>query len=72
MKRLFLLGMMAAPLACAHEGEPLQPHDFWKAWSFDPAIVIPLLLTAALYLRGAAPEHGVTQRQKVYFWSLKG
>ena len=50
MKRLILLAMVAAPLACAHNGEPLKPHDLWMAWSFDPGIVIPLLLTAVLYL----------------------
>ena len=53
MKRLILLAMVAAPLAFAHDGEPLKPHDLWMAWSFDPGIVIPLLLTALLYLRGA-------------------
>ena len=69
MKRLLLLGMTAVSFACAHEGEPLKPHDLWKAWSFDPGIVIPLVLTALLYLRGATAAHGVCQRQKSYFWA---
>jgi putative membrane protein len=69
MKRLILLGLAATPFLFAHEGDVLKPHDLWKAWSFDPGIVIPLLLTAVLYVRGATPAHGVSQRQKLYFWA---
>jgi len=50
MKRLIFLAAFAAPLIYGHEGQPLKPHDLWKAWGFDPGIVIPLLLTAVLYL----------------------
>jgi putative membrane protein len=52
MKLLLLLG--AARMLWAHPGEPLAPHDLWTAWSFDPAIVISLLLTAALFHRGSS------------------
>lgn len=69
MNRLTLLSIVAAPLAYAHEGDPLRPHDLWSAWSFDPAIVIPLALTALLYFRGAQSIHGVTSKQRFYFWS---
>jgi putative membrane protein len=69
MKRLGFVGMVVAPFAGAHEGGVLQPHDLWKAWSFDPGIVIPLLLTAALYLRGATTAHGVSRKQKLCFWA---
>jgi cytochrome c oxidase assembly factor CtaG len=69
MKRAFLLAIATRSLACAHEGEPLEPHDLWRAWSFDPAIVIALLLTAGLYYRGATATHGVSQKQRVYFWA---
>lgn len=69
MKRLILLAMVAASLASAHDGEPLKPHDLWAAWTFDPRMVIPLLLTAVLYLRGATWVHGISSRQKIYFWS---
>ena len=34
--------------AWAHAGEPLQPHDLWRAWTWSPAITIPLVLTLAL------------------------
>ncbi len=30
-------------------GEPLSPHDLWKAWSFEPSFLIPLLLTIVIY-----------------------
>jgi putative membrane protein len=42
-----------ATTAYAHSGEaPLQPQDLWTAWSWDPLIVIALLLSAGLYVRG--------------------
>lgn len=45
---------------------PLAPHDLWRAWSFDPGVVLPLALAAGLYARGlralwqqAGAGHGV-------------
>ncbi|HET6836607.1 MAG TPA: cytochrome c oxidase assembly protein [Gemmatimonadales bacterium] len=38
--------------AYAHDGQPLAPHDLWSAWSFEPAVVAAVVLTAWLYLRG--------------------
>ena len=38
--------------AHAHTSQALQPHDFWSAWTFEPLVVIALLLSAALYTRG--------------------
>lgn len=35
-----------------HVGEPLAPHDVLAAWSFEPGVVLPLLLSGWLYLRG--------------------
>lgn len=69
MKRLISLAILGAPLAFGHGGEALQPHDLWTAWVFDPGIVIPLLLAAVLYLRGATAAHGVSRSQKACFWS---
>jgi putative membrane protein len=48
----FLLLFVFTTPAWTHEGEPLRPHDLLTAWTFDPGIVIPLILSAALYLRG--------------------
>jgi cytochrome c oxidase assembly factor CtaG len=69
MKSLILLGTAAAPFALSHEGERLKPHDLWKAWGFDPGIVLPLLLAAVVYFRGATPTQGITEKQKLYFWA---
>src|SRR5207302_55595 len=49
---LFLLGITVR-LALAHTGEPLEPHDWWTSWEFDPGIVLPLVIAALLYWRGA-------------------
>ena len=69
MKRLALGAILTASVACAHTGEAIQPHDLWSAWSYDPGVLLPLLLSAVLYLRGATKEHGVSQTQKIYFWA---
>lgn len=68
MRRLAWFLLAAVPL-CAHEGEALRPHDLPWAWSFEPGVVAPLLLTAILYLRGARAARGVTSGQKASFWS---
>ncbi|PWU01051.1 MAG: hypothetical protein C5B51_23715 [Terriglobia bacterium] len=69
MKRLIVLAIAAASLASAHDREPLRPHDLWLAWSLDPGIIIPLALTGLLYLRGATSVHGVSSKQRLYFWA---
>jgi putative membrane protein len=48
---LVLTGVTSAQLA-AHAGEPLAPHDLPWAWSTDPFVLVPLLLSAVLYRRG--------------------
>jgi cytochrome c oxidase assembly factor CtaG len=47
----------------------LNSHDLPLAWSFDPGIVLPLLLAAVLYFRGATNAHGVFRKQRSYFWA---
>jgi putative membrane protein len=66
-RRLALLFLPA--LALAHEGEPLEPHDLWRAWTFDPGVAIPLALSALLYLRGARTSRGASSRQQCCFWA---
>lgn len=62
--------MMLVPAAAfAHAGEPLEPHDLWSAWEFDPGVVIPLLLSAGLYLRGSQQQRISTWREQAYFWA---
>lgn len=36
----------------AHDGAPVAPHDLWRAWNWDPAILIALALSAAVYMLG--------------------
>ena len=38
--------------AAAHTGSALQPHDLWRAWTFEPIVVIALLLASVLYVVG--------------------
>ncbi len=64
-----LLAVLAPAVAAAHSGEPLEPHDLWAAWSFDPGVVIPLAISAILYARGARVSRGVSRRQMACFWS---
>jgi cytochrome c oxidase assembly factor CtaG len=62
------------PLLLAHDGQPLAPHDLWSAWSWEPFVVIPLLLSACLYLRGvkalwrnAGSGHGIGRWEAAAF-----
>jgi putative membrane protein len=48
---IFLVLITSIPVL-AHSGEPLQPHDLWTAWEWDPGILFSLLLTGWLYVRG--------------------
>jgi cytochrome c oxidase assembly factor CtaG len=56
-------------LVFGHSGEPLEPHDLWTAWRFDPGVIIPLILSAVLFLRGARRSHGVSAWQMFCFWT---
>ena len=47
-----VLASLAPRLLRAHEGRPLEPHDLAGAWVLEPGILIPLLLSAALYVLG--------------------
>jgi putative membrane protein len=71
---LALLLVAVASPAYAHEGRPLAPHDLWRAWELDPALTVPLALTALLYgagvrrlWRAAAPGRGVRRREVAAF-----
>jgi putative membrane protein len=54
--------------AVAHQGELIQPHDLWTAWSFDWGIILPLVLTAGLYARGARHARGFRRWEVACFW----
>ncbi len=57
-----------------HDGQPLAPHDLWAAWSWEPLVVVPLLLSAWLYVRGlralwraSGSGHGIRHREALAF-----
>lgn len=66
--RIAVAAALAFP-AIAHVGEPLEPHDLWTAWEFEPGVVIPLAIFALLYVRGARASRGVALYQMACFWS---
>jgi putative membrane protein len=49
---LSVLSVLSVSFAFAHDGQALEPHDLWGAWSFEPAVVVALAFTGWLYLRG--------------------
>jgi putative membrane protein len=67
--------MTGLPLLLLHEGAPLAPHDFWSAWSLEPAVLAGLGVAAALYARGMARLRtrsrrvAVRRREAAAFWS---
>ena len=36
----------------AHTGPPPTPDRIWSSWSLDPAVLLPLVLVVAVYVRG--------------------
>ncbi len=53
----------------AHETGPLRPHDLWGAWELDPGVLVPILLSAVLYARGARRSRGVSRLRALCFWA---
>jgi putative membrane protein len=53
-RRIALLAAAAlAPMPLrAHTGQPIAPHDLWTAWSWEPVVVIALLVSGWMYARG--------------------
>jgi putative membrane protein len=43
---------VAPAAAAAHAGQAPQPHDFWSAWTFAPAVLLGIAVSAWLYARG--------------------
>jgi putative membrane protein len=68
MLRYVLLILLPAT-GWGHAGEPLQPHDFWSAWEFDPGVVIPMAISAILYFRGGRRQRVRLLRQQACFWT---
>ena len=64
-----LVGLAACALLRAHDTGPLHPDDLWSAWQFDPGVVVPILVAAVLYTRGARRSRGVAPRHAIFFWT---
>lgn len=47
-----LLLLLAPRALLAHAGQPPAPHDLWRAWSAEPAVLLGIGLGALLYRRG--------------------
>jgi putative membrane protein len=55
MRRTAAFGalMMLAPVPLlAHTGQALAPHDLWRAWTFDPLVILALATSGCLYAVG--------------------
>ena len=39
-------------IALAHAGKPIQPHDLWGAWTFEPVTTVTLMASGWLYAVG--------------------
>ncbi|HLG97403.1 MAG TPA: cytochrome c oxidase assembly protein [Bryobacteraceae bacterium] len=70
MRRKSAILVALGPMpAFAHTGEPFQAHDLWRAWSFEPWVVVPLALTALLYLKGDRASHRSSIWKRAAFWA---
>jgi putative membrane protein len=50
---VLLLALVAGALpVMAHGPDPVPPDAFWRAWEFDPLVVVPLLVACWAYGRG--------------------
>jgi putative membrane protein len=67
LKRTSWLLLVLAQSLLAHPGEPIQPHDLWSTWTFDPGVVIPLVICAFLYYLGIYRSKVVPRMQIVAF-----
>ncbi|MBC7137568.1 MAG: cytochrome c oxidase assembly protein [Defluviimonas sp.] len=47
------IALRATPLRAHADGAPPAPHELWSMWSWQPGVVLPLVVFAGLYARGA-------------------
>jgi putative membrane protein len=54
----------------AHGGEVPGPDDVWTAWSFDPLVVLSLILSATIYLVGLANLRRASEKGGINTWAI--
>jgi putative membrane protein len=72
--RRYFLHSLLPVFPAVHDGQPLAPHDLWTGWSFEPGVVLALVLTGWLYGSGvlalwhkAGMGHGVRRWEAAAF-----
>jgi putative membrane protein len=68
MRVLLPVVLVGARALQAHEGEALQPHDLWSAWSWDPLIVVGLAVSGLLFGIGARQKRGILPWEIACYW----
>jgi putative membrane protein len=63
----FILGVLFARRAMAHEEAAENYEELWHSWVFEPGIVIPLLLSGWLYVQGVWRSPRVRWRELLCF-----
>jgi putative membrane protein len=69
LTRRFAIACLFPVVSLAHTGKPLEPHDLWSRWEFDPGVIIPLAISALLYVFGSHRHLGLTRLQRTCFWA---
>jgi putative membrane protein len=54
--------------AFAHEGRRFEAQDLLTEWVWDPLIVLPIVVAALFYARGARRASGLERWEQVCFW----
>jgi putative membrane protein len=67
--RSFALAMLVSVLLRAHEGAPLEPHDFWYAWPKDPIVIAGLVLSGWMFAAGARKSRGILFHERASYWT---
>jgi cytochrome c oxidase assembly factor CtaG len=70
----FVLVLFCATNTFAHGGKPHNWHDLWRTWTFEPVVMISLVLTAFLFIIGlrhlwreSGTNHGIRKWEAAMF-----
>jgi putative membrane protein len=51
-------------LSWAHDGRALDPHDVWRAWTFEPAVALTLAVSVCCYTIGLRAHRARAKRAR--------